>query len=255
MENSRSAPARTLSVASPSRDGFESSASAAVLISRVELFVRDFMLQPQFDASHDHSHVSRVVALARHILSVEVMANASVAYDPTTVTLAALMHDVRDHKYRPTTASPGVSVDPDTPVECLLMQLGASSTQATYVQTIVKAVSYSHEVRDPARVLDVLSQHPELAIVQDADRLDALGAVGIGRTFTYAAAKGGMVGGLDESIQHFEDKLLRLEGMMKTGEGRRLARVRTERLHAFREWWVEENNTAMLTQTKEGLRT
>lgn len=73
--------------------------------------------------------------------------------------------------------------------------------------------------------------------MQDADRLDALGAVGIGRAFVYGGARGR---GLSETVAHFEDKLLRLEGMMKTGEGRRLARARGERVGVFRGWVREE---------------
>lgn len=73
--------------------------------------------------------------------------------------------------------------------------------------------------------------------MQDADRLDALGAVGIARAFSYGGARGR---DLSETVAHFEEKLLRLEGMMKTGEGRRLARARGERVAVFRGWVGEE---------------
>ena len=253
MDDSKVAWCKSGLVARPSWHDTRSSASSETLISNVEAFVRNYMSQPQFDASHDYSHVLRVLALAVHILSVEAMADASVAYDLTTLKLAALMHDVGDHKYVSTTVSREVPVDPDNIVETILVQQGASPIQASHVQTIVKAVSYSNEIRDPAQVLAVLLRHPELAIVQDADRLDALGAVGIGRTFTYGAAKERRGSGMDESIQHFEDKLLRLEGMMKTREGRRLAKVRTERLNVFKGWWVEEN-AVKLSMDNESVR-
>ncbi|MCJ1386061.1 hypothetical protein MMC17_009186 [Xylographa soralifera] len=220
--------------------------SPAALITRVKEFVKNYMSQPHYDASHDYNHILRVLALATHILSTEQSANPSTTYDPTIVTLAALMHDVGDHKYRPTSVPPSGSEDPNTLVKTTLMDLGAPPSQARYVQTIVKAVSYSHEIRDPARVRGVLLQHPELAVVQDADRLDALGAVGIGRTFTYTGAKGRRTeDGMQETIRHFEEKLERLVGMMKTGEGRRLARERTQRLKVFKGWWEEENAMLM----------
>lgn len=91
--------------------------------------------------------------------------------------------------------------------------------------------------------------YPELGIVQDADRLDAIGAVGIGRCFTFLGAKGkgkgkgkgdGEEWELENAIRHFGEKLERLEGMMKTESGREMARVRTERLRVFKGWWEEE---------------
>ena len=102
----------------------------------------------------------------------------------------------------------------------------------------------------------VLDQHPELGIVQDADRLDAIGAIGVGRTFAFTGAK--MPGrSMTETIEHFHDKLERLHCMMKvcihtdkqprpqltplqTNTGKQLARERTDRLETFRRWWDEE---------------
>ncbi|KAI9762608.1 MAG: hypothetical protein M1840_001201 [Geoglossum simile] len=123
-------------------------------------------------------------------------------------------------------------------VKEILLSRGAPEALATTVQTIVTHISYSSETRDPALVREIISQHPELAIVQDADRLDAIGAVGIGRTFTFGDAKR-REGGMAETMEHFQEKLERLEGM-KTATGREMAGVRTERLRIFRGWWEEE---------------
>ena len=209
------------------------------LIHRTTSFVRDHMSSPRFDESHDFAHIERVVALSQHIFRAEQQSNTFTIYDPTIIILSALLHDIADHKYPlPRTSK---LVDPLTLAKETLLSLGAAEPLARAVQGIVNAVSYSHEIRNQARVLGVLLQHPELGIVQDADRLDALGAVGIARAFTFGAGKeqkGKM--GLHGTVDHFGDKLERLEGMMKTEEGRRLAKIRTERLKVFKEWWDEE---------------
>lgn len=141
------------------------------------------------------------------------------------------------------------------PVSKVLLELGASPELAFKVQTIVKHVSYSAETKDPLAVEEVLLQHPELAAVQDADRLDAIGAVGIGRAFTFGGAMRPETN-MAETIQHFTEKLERLEGLMKvrvlfirmsaiitklqTRTGKQMARERTRRLQIFRTWWEEE---------------
>jgi len=149
----------------------------------------------------------------------------------------------------------------------ILEHHGAAPELAHAVQEVINGMSYSGEIANPEQTRSTLEKHPELAIVQDADRLDALGAVGIARTFTYGGAVQGRmlanicdsgphawsdfsaerVGGkgLKATIDHFSEKLERLEGMMKTGEGRRLARERTERLRVFRGWWDEEVGLGM----------
>lgn len=200
------------------------------LLPRVFAYVKDYM--SHYDGSHDFNHILRVLGLA-HTLR----AQDPSRYDATTTTLAALLHDVGDKKY----LLPGQ--DSATAVLDLLLSFGASQALSDKIQAIVSAVSYSSEIKTPLVVQHVIAQYPELEIVQDADRLDAIGAVGIGRTFTFGGAHGGkgMRGqGMGETIGHFVEKLEGLEGMMKTAEGRRMARGRTERLRAFRGMWEEE---------------
>ena len=71
--------------------------------------------------------------------------------------------------------------------------------------------------------------------------MDALGAVGIGRAFTFGQARGR---GMEETLHHFDEKLLRLEGLMNTESGMVIARKRTERLELFASWWKEETELA-----------
>jgi uncharacterized protein len=213
----------------------------AALIPKVTAFVEKYM--SKYDGSHDFNHIRRVVGLA-HLIYTEVnkerlespMFDEEEDLDLHVITLAALLHDVGDKKY----LEPGQ--DSSTLVLATLLGFGAPEDLAVKVQRIVLGVSYSSEIKDPAQVVAMIQKYPELAIVQDADRLDAIGAVGIGRTFTFGGAKGARE--MRETIQHFEDKLERLENMMKTAPGRRMARERTERLKVFKGWWEEEQREA-----------
>ncbi len=140
----------------------------------------------KFDGSHDFNHIKRVVGLAYEIYSKTLavalkdpISQSQPQPDLTIVTLCALLHDVGDRKYLKE------NEDANTLVLNLLLDFGATRELAEKVQTICTAVSYSNEVKDEAYVRDLVKRWPELGIVQDADRLDSLGAVGLGRIFTY----------------------------------------------------------------------
>ncbi|KAG5940462.1 hypothetical protein E4U59_002423 [Claviceps monticola] len=150
---------------------------------------------------------------------------------PTHRSASALLHDVGDKKY----LQPGQN--PLRLVHEVLLSLGASEPLAQKVQAICSGVSYSSEIQDPEKVTRLIEEHPELAVVQDADRLDAIGAVGIGRAFAFGGAKGR---DMRQTMEHFEEKFVKLGGMMKTVEGRRLAAERTERIEQMIGWWTLE---------------
>ncbi|KAL8405190.1 hypothetical protein RB594_009915 [Gaeumannomyces avenae] len=203
----------------------------AGLMADVTAYVEEYM--SHYDGSHDFNHIKRVVALSRSILAEEreLAASRGVVYDETLIELGALLHDVGDKKY----IQPGQ--DHTTLVRDVLLQKGADPALAARVQDLVLHVSFSSEKKDPTKVVAKVAELPELAVVQDADRLDAIGAVGVGRCFAFTGARGGT---LDNAIEHFVEKLELLGGMMKTEAGRRMARRRTERLVEFRGWWAEE---------------
>ncbi|KAG9235067.1 hypothetical protein BJ875DRAFT_460053 [Amylocarpus encephaloides] len=213
------------------------------LIPKVSAFVEKYM--SKYDGSHDFNHIRRVVGLA-HAIYTEINHHSAQNLesddedeqdlDLHVITLGALLHDVGDRKY----LEPGQ--DGNTLVLATLLSLGASEELAIKIQRIVLGVSYSSEVKDPGQVLALIQKYPELAVVQDADRLDAIGAIGIGRTFMFGGAKG--TKHMGETINHFEDKLEKLEGMMKTVPGKRMAKERTERLKTFKSWWEEEKGDA-----------
>lgn len=204
---------------------------ATDLYNGVYNYVKDYM--SRYDISHDHSHILRVLNIARHILTQELASQPESHLDARAVVLAALLHDVGDKKY----------LQPDENatdmITTVLKSYACPSNLAAKVAVIVEHVSFSSEIKRPEVVKAMVAEHPELAIVQDADRLDAIGAVGIARTFAFGAAK--MPGrGLQGCVEHFGEKLERLEGMMKTGTGRAMAKERTRRLREFRGWWEEE---------------
>lgn len=209
------------------------------LFASINSFVYEYM--SKYDNSHDYQHILRVLSNTNRILQAELKANPSVAYDTTPLFLAALLHDVGDHKY----AKPGE--DAENQIANTLLQHSASSELATKVQAIVKNLSYSHEVRDPARVASAMAQHPELAIVQDADRLDAIGAVGIARCFSFGAAKMPEQP-MDRAISHFEEKLYNLAGMMKTAAGKDMASRRHKVLEEFAKEWKGETELSLELQ-------
>lgn len=196
-------------------------------------YVQEYMAR--FDMSHDFNHILRVLALAKHILAKELEASPWKKLHKQAVILAALLHDVGDKKY----AKPGE--DSEHMIQQLLQSLGCPSRFTAKVALIVEHVSYSNEVKRPQLVKAILGAHPELAIVQDADRLDAIGAIGIARVFSFGAAKA-PERGMQGCIDHFSDKLERIEGMMKTETGKQIARERTQRLRDFRAWWDDENS-------------
>lgn len=220
----------------------------AVVVRAVTEFTREYFRDPRFDASHDFNHVMRVTGLAIRILEGEQRrmqpqsptsvsgSRVAPAYDVLTVILGAVLHDVDDRKYKDNSGAVVAQA------KAQLSTLGVDEGYASRIQSLVDGVSYSAEVKNPQRIRDLIVTIPELAIVQDADRLDAIGAVGIGRLFAYSAAKTSR--DLEGSMEHIDEKLLRLGGMMKTDTGRALARVYTDRLRTFKSWWQDEINLA-----------
>ena len=135
--------------------------------------------------------------------------------------LAALLHDVDDHKLFDTKDNANA--------RAFLTSNDLEEKEIEQICAIINGVSFSKN----------RGQRPESVegqIVQDADRLDAIGAVGIARTFAY----GGKLGrSLDDSIQHFYDKLLLLKDEMNTEEAKKMALHR----HEYIEGFIEEFKT------------
>lgn len=161
---------------------------------------------------HDAAHSLRVYRNAMMIAEKEEKA------DPEIVALAALLHDADDHKLFHT--------ENNANVRSFLAENRVSEEKIDQICTAINSVSFS---RNRGKTPETL----EGKIVQDADRLDALGAIGIARTFAYGGEHGRP---LQESVQHFHDKLLLLKDTMNTETGRKLAKER----HAFLELYLRK---------------
>jgi uncharacterized protein len=185
------------------------------IIENAKAFAKDIFSADS--SGHDYHHTLRVWALARTIGEAE-------GADMAVVELAALLHDVDDHKLSPDTAE-----NKDRAAGFLRSQ-GVAEDRIKEILRIIDRISFSRNTLPP----DTL----EGKCVQDADRLDALGAIGVARTFAFGGSHGRAIHdpeGQDRgsSIAHFYDKLLLLKDRMNTETGRRMALHRHEYLKNF----------------------
>ncbi len=195
------------------------------------------------DASHDVHHARRVLINAREI------AGREGAGDLRLLTAAAYLHDLvnlpKDSPQRAQASQ--LSAEAAAPI---LHELGFGDAEISAIQHIIIAHSFS---------ANVMPATPEAKILQDADRMEALGALGIARTF-YVAGKleSGLFDGDDPfaanrtpddkrfAIDHFKIKLLGLAGTMQTAAGRELATERTTSMRRYLDELAREIGAANL---------
>lgn len=194
------------------------------LLSEAAAFARERLSRDS--SGHDWWHIERVVALAQRISHEE-------GADTFVCELAALLHDVADYK---------IAGDEETGLRTVrewLAAHGADARTNEAVMEIISTMSFGGGNRPPMRTL-------EGRVVQDADRLDAIGAVGVARAFAFGGSRGRPLYDPTEAprqyesgeayrastastIMHFHEKLLLLKDRMNTGFARRLA----EQRHAY----------------------
>lgn len=177
---------------------------------------------------HDYAHTLRVYKSALSLQAKE-------GGDLEVITLASLLHDVDDYKL----------FKGDNYAQTWLNSHHIPQEVQQKVVKIIAEISFKGSDTKPASTL-------EGKIVQDADRLDALGAIGIARAFAYGGAKGRVmfdpaippVLGMNEkeykaaegtTINHFYEKLFLLQDLMNTEEGKRLAKARTDFMKRYLE--------------------
>lgn len=195
------------------------------IIEKCEAAVKE--IYDTFDASHDWQHIERVMQNAKKILEHE-------KADAFLVELAVLLHDVSDPKYR----KEGEDLETE-----IMDSLELPEKVKEDIRSIIQSVSFKggHGVQ-----ADTI----EAQIVQDADRLDAIGAIGIARTFAFGGAKGRKLYDWEEeprknmteeeyrskptsSVTHFYEKLLLLKDRMTTDTGKQIAEERHRFMLSF----------------------
>lgn len=205
------------------------------MIQKAEKFVKSYM---ETDSSgHDYFHTLRVLHLAETIAGEEAKAQH---VDMELVQLIALLHDVDDRKLSPETCE---NLDR---ARAFLTENGVDEDRIEGIVKGIKQISF--------KGTDSVSPDTiEAKCVQDADRLDAIGAIGIARTFAFGGSRGALMYHPDEpprmnmdyqtyaytqshTINHFYEKLLLLKDMMNTETGKRMAQHR----HAYMESFLDE---------------
>jgi uncharacterized protein len=193
------------------------------IIAQTINFVKETLKDAE--SGHDWFHIERVYKTAQTINAVE-------KGDELTVNLAALLHDIADSKFNNGDEEIGPQKAGD-----FLRSIGVAEETIANVQQIIRNLSFK------ASFGLLTYSAKELDIVQDADRLDAIGAIGIARAFTYGGFKNRVLydpqiapnlkmskeeykNTTAPTINHFYEKLLLLKDLMKTNTGKTMATQR-----------------------------
>lgn len=201
------------------------------ILKRLELHVEKELAREA--SGHDWWHIVRVRHLATTIAQRE-------KADLFICQAAALVHDLADEKLNES-AQAGLDR-----VAQLLTKVEIDPLRQNHIMEIISTMSFKGGGRKPMTTL-------EGQIVQDADRLDAIGAIGIARTMAFSGNKGRLIHdperqprdqltsedyrkGDDTAIMHFYEKLLRLKNLMNTNYAKEMA----EHRHAFMQAYLDE---------------
>lgn len=209
-----------------------------IIIENTKKFVKSKLENE--GSGHDWYHIERVYNLAKYLGEEE-------GGDSYIIELAALLHDIEDWKFSKDNESE------TNVIEDFLLSEGVKEEDILKITDIIKSLSFK------GGVVSSKQNTIEGMIVQDADRLDAMGAIGIARTFTYGGYKGNLIydpnikpidfKSLEEvknkknhTINHFYEKLLKLKDLINTKSGRKIAEKRHKIMEEFLKGFLEEWN-------------
>ncbi|MBN8623409.1 MAG: HD domain-containing protein [Flavobacteriales bacterium] len=193
------------------------------------------------EAGHDWFHIERVWKLSKKIAETE---NCNLE----VVELSALLHDIADPKFHGGNETLALKISQD-----FLENQKVSNAIIEQVLFIIQNISFKNRGEAP-KDLPI-----ELKIVQDADRLDAMGAIGIARTFNFGGFKNNLMYHPEippklnmtkeeykknegTTINHFYEKLLLLKDLMNTEKGKELAQERHDFMQKFLDEFYKEWN-------------
>lgn len=168
-------------------------------------------LENIFDGNSDGHGADHSLRVYNNALSIRKAYECNELY----VDLGALLHDVDDHKL--------FNNKNNENARKFLIENDFDSEAIEDIIEIINSVSFTKNKGTKPKTL-------EASIVQDADRLDAIGAIGVARTFMYSGKNGR---GIEDSLSHFDKKLLLLKDMMNTDEAKRLAEERDSFMKEF----------------------
>lgn len=200
------------------------------IILMTQGFVRQRMAG--YDSGHDWWHIDRVRRIAKFINEQEAIA------DPFILEIASLLHDSADSKFAGNDTGDAYAL-----IDEFMINTGLNEIKDQVIE-VIRNVSFSK--KNPSGNLN----DPVLLVLQDADRLDALGAIGIARAFNYGGFRNNAIyvpgdksnSNVHSTIGHFYDKLLKLKDMMNTSTGRKIAVERHLYLEKFLEQFYKEWN-------------
>lgn len=209
------------------------------IISRIKKYVREVCKNDS--AGHDWWHIQRVYNNA-------ILINKKEKSNEFVLTIIVLLHDLYDHKF--------YNGNTEEKLEETLKQLQVYEfIQKNDIQNIIYSCA---NLGFNSNIANRKQLSHEGKIAQDADRLDAIGAIGIARTFAYGGRKGKLIydpnnselvdeneynqKGSKNSISHFYDKLLKIKDLMNTDTAKEIAIERHEFLESFLKEFFEEWN-------------
>jgi len=208
------------------------------IIKRTERFVQHEMGMDS--TGHDWYHIDRVRKLALYIAKCEGQGDLFV------IEMASLLHDISDEKLNSSLE------EGKNKLSSFIQSLSLSTPQASAIIDIIENISFKGGNESTLHTFEQMA-------VRDADRLDAIGAIGIARAFAYGGKKGQLLydpnlhsrenmtiqeyrTGKSSTVHHFYEKLLLLKDKMLTNTGKQIALERHQYLETFLKQFFKEWN-------------